>query len=233
MALPWQFASLATIQSIYWDDNFAALGALTPIPCSVTGTNTLALAPLANTPTVVSYANYSLFTGIVSVTNSGAVTAQVGSLAALNVYKDTFAGPVLLTGGELVANTAIGLLYDSALNTGAGGFHLQYLSANATVKSLQIGNTISTITDARSTVASITWTSIVPQASQDHAVTLTGCSVGDVVMIGPPASVTAGIVVTGYIPNAGTVNVRAANITGSTITPAAANYRVASMRFSP
>lgn len=233
MALPIQFASLATIQSIYWDQNYAALGALTPIPCSVSGTNTLALTPLANTPTVAAYANYSLFTGIVSVTNSGAVTAQVGALSALPVYVDTLAGPVALSGSELVALTAFSLLYDSALNSGNGGFHLQTISAQLAVSSIKIGNSISSITNALSTVASITWTSIVPQASQDHAVTLTGCSIGDVVMIGTPASITAGIVVTGYIPNAGTVNVRAANITGSTITPAAANYRVAAMRFSP
>jgi hypothetical protein len=124
MALPYIFASVTTIATPQFDANFAALGALTPIPCSVTGTNALGLTPLANTPTVPAYQNYMQFTGVAANTSSGTITAQVGSLAALNVYVDTAAGLVQASTGQIVQNTSFTLMYDSTLNTGSGGFHL-------------------------------------------------------------------------------------------------------------
>lgn len=123
MALPITFASLTTIVSSYWDQNFAALGALTPIPCTVAGTDTLVLTPLANTPTVGSLQNYMQFTAIAGGTNTTAVTAQIGSLPVLPVYADTPSGPVPMTAGQIVANTAFTLMYDGTLNNGNGGFH--------------------------------------------------------------------------------------------------------------
>ena len=124
MALPVTFASLSTVTLSQFDQNFAALGALTPIPCGVAGTNALTLSPLANTPAVAAYANYMQFTGVASATSTGAVTAQVGSLPSLNVYVDTSSGPVQAT-TQIIIGTAFTLMYDSSLNSGAGGFHLQ------------------------------------------------------------------------------------------------------------
>ena len=77
-----------------------------------------------NTPSVPSYANYAVFSGVAAATNTGGTTVAVNSLSALTVYKDTVAGPVALSGGEIVAGNVLYLIYDSALNTGAGGFHL-------------------------------------------------------------------------------------------------------------
>ena len=124
MALPNTFAAQTSPQMVELDQNFAALGALTTIPSTATGTNTLALTVAANTPTVAAYANYQAFSFIAANTNTTATTAAVGSLAALNVYVDTSTGPVLTTGGEIRAGNLAVLTYDSALNTGAGGFHL-------------------------------------------------------------------------------------------------------------
>lgn len=129
MPLPYTFANLTTAQLSYLDANFSAVGALTPIPCAVSGTNALTLTPLANTPAVSSYVNYGIFTGVVVSTNTGATTAQVNSLAALPIYKDTSAGPAALTGGELVAGNVVYLVYDAALDGGNGGFHVDNLLA--------------------------------------------------------------------------------------------------------
>lgn len=129
MALPYIFGSQTQPNLTWLDSDFAAIGAITTIPCVVSGTNALTLTQAANTPTISAYANYLRLSGIVAVDNTGAVTAQLGSLGTLNVYKDTVAGPAALSGGELQAGNYIVLVYDSALNSGAGGFHVQVPSA--------------------------------------------------------------------------------------------------------
>ena len=128
MALPFLFANVSTLATPALDTNYAALGALTPIPCDVAGTNSLTLAPLASTPTVAAYSNYMQFTGIAVQTNTSSVSAIVNAVALLPVYKDTSGSPAVLTGGEIVATCAFGLLYDSALNSGNGGFHLMQIT---------------------------------------------------------------------------------------------------------
>jgi hypothetical protein len=68
------------------------------------------------------------FTGIAVNTNTSSVSAVVGTAGLLPVYKDTSGSPALLTGGEIVATCAFGLLYDSALNSSNGGFHLMQIT---------------------------------------------------------------------------------------------------------
>lgn len=125
MPLPITFGGLSgPIPLADLDANFAALGALTAIPCLVSGTNALTLTPAANTPTISGYFNYQPFTTIAVATNTGAVTAVGGSLAVLSVFKNAISGPAVLSGGEIVIGNLITLLYDAGLNSGAGGFHL-------------------------------------------------------------------------------------------------------------
>jgi hypothetical protein len=57
MALPTAFSNNTAPTGPELDGNFAAVGALTVIPCTVAGTNTLVLTPNANTPTINAYAN--------------------------------------------------------------------------------------------------------------------------------------------------------------------------------
>lgn len=125
MALPNTFANQTTPSMQELDQNFAAVGALTVLPCSVTGTNSINLTLLANTPSVAAYVNYMQFSGVFSGTSTGAMTARVGALPVLNVYKDTAAGPVLTAAGDGFVGNFFTLVYDRALNSGAGGFHLQ------------------------------------------------------------------------------------------------------------
>ncbi len=222
MALPFQFANVTTLVTTQIDANYNALGALTPIPCSVSGTNTITLTPLASVPTVAAYSNYMQFTGIAAATNTTTVQAQVGSLTALNVYKDTGSGPVLLTGNEIVASCSMVLLYDSALNAGNGGLHY---------KSSQVTTTV--LTNAVSASASISWPNIPAASSTTSTVVVTGSSVGDCVFLGTPASVPAGITFFGWVNNAGTVTIQALNVTAASITPVAGTYRAVAQRYTP
>jgi hypothetical protein len=195
MALPVTFASLSTVTLSQLDQNFNALGALTPIPCAVTGTNTLALAPAANTPTVAVLANYMQFTGVAANTNSGAVTANVNSLGPLNVYVDTPSGPVAVSSGQIVQNTLFTLMYDSTLNTGAGGFHL--LSAvvvgsflplgGGTLSGALVGTTITLSGPIKSAGATISGTSTLASVNASGNITGSG-------LIGTSATVTTSTV---------------------------------------
>lgn len=212
MALPFAFTGNTAPTGEQLDADLNALGALVPIPCAVSGTNAISLTPEANTPTPA-YAPYSQFSGIASATNESLVTAQVGSLAALAVYKDTIVGPVPLSGREIVLNTKLLLMYDPALNAGSGGFHL-ISPASANVRN-------------HNTVASIALGALAPQSGSIAAVLLAGTSVGDVVDIGFPASVSIGLAWLGYVPFAGTVTLNAFNMSAATITPNAGNYTVA------
>jgi hypothetical protein len=213
------FAAVTSEVTTSLDGNFNILSALTPIPVSVSGTNTLVLTSIQAAGSVTAYANYMQFAGVAVATNTGAVTAQFGSLAALSVYKDTLLGPEPLTGSEIVQNCELSLMYDSTLNSGAGGFHLQARSS-ATTRNL-------------SATGTITWSAILPGATQDQIVPLPGCLVGDIATLGPPASVPSGIMLSAYISGAGSVSVRAANVTsGSTITPASVVYRVGALGYN-
>ncbi len=130
MPLPFIFANVTSAHGSDLDNDFAALGALTPIPCTVAGSNALVLTPATDTPTIGAYENYQPFSGAAISANTSGVTISVGGLSALVVYEDTPAGPVALTGGEIQPGNFIYAVYDSALNSGAGGFHL--LTAPAT-----------------------------------------------------------------------------------------------------
>lgn len=228
MALPFTFANLSIAAMSDLDDNFAALGALTPIPCTIVGTNALTLTANANTPVVGSLSNYMQFTGIAPHTNTSSVTAAVGLISPLNVYKDTPAGPVVLSGGEIIANNAITLIYDSTLNTGAGGFHLQ------TGASTLIGQTIAvaalilgsgaTLNRLLSRQVTLTHTVMASFTTQDQTAVLTGLLATDLVEVAVPATCASvsGLVYSAYAAAAGTVAVRAANISNGAITPPSA-----------
>jgi hypothetical protein len=241
MALPTLFANNTAPTGPQLDADLAALGALTLLPGTITGTNTLTLTLLTNVPTISAYANYMTFTGIAAATNTGATTVQVGSLAALNVYKDTAAGPVVLSGGEIRANCTISLRYDSALNSGSGGFHLisQTAPAGGTVSELvnfsagiEVGSTTSTITRFFSRLATINWAVVAAQGANTSLVA-SGNSINDSIVVGPPASVVPGTAFFAYSAAAGTIAVVAMNITAGTLTPFNGVYRLTTIGGTP
>ena len=124
MPLPVIFGPLTTINTPQFDQDFAALGQFVNIAGTIAGTNALVLTPSATAPSINSYSPGQVFSGIATATSTGPVTMRIAPNAVLNVYIDTFAGPVVLKGGEIVQNNAVSFAYDPTLNSGAGGFHL-------------------------------------------------------------------------------------------------------------
>lgn len=220
MSLPTTFTGNITPTGEELDGNFAAVGALVPIPCAVSGTNVITLTPNANTPALTAYAPYSQFTGIAAGTNgAGGVTAQVGSLSPLGVYKDSQAGPIALSGKEIVLNTKLWLMYDPTLNSGAGGFHLI--------------SPVALSTRDLTTTASISITAIPPFSGSTATVALGGCSIGDIVSLGFPSLSSIGLAWSGYVNNAGTVTLNVFNLFSvATVTPNAGVYTVNARGFT-
>lgn len=236
------------------DNNFTTFGALVPIPCAIAGTNTLTLtqnaAGLVPAPAISAYTTNMLFTGVATATNTGPVTAAVGAIAALSVYKDTVGGPVLLAGGEIVANNAISLRYDSALGGGAGGFHLVSATQNTasaiSPSSVQV-NAGATLTNLLSGTVALTFTATPGWSSQDQTFTLTGLPpaiplVGDFVQVVGPSLAATGV---GYqamvtavgslssVASVATVNVRLINSASASLASNSGTYRYRAERYVP
>lgn len=210
------------------DNNFTTFGALVPIPCSISGTNTLTLtqnaAGLVPTPTIQAYSTDMMFTGVAAGTNTGPVQATVGSVGLLNVYKDTSAGPVLLAGGEIVAANAISLRYDAALNSGAGGFHLTSSTATSgaaiSPSSVQV-NGNSTLTNMVSGNSPTLTFSLTPGwSSQDQLFSITAAltpvgilpAVGDFVQVNPPSIGATGVDYRGFVVGAGSLSLSSVSV---------------------
>lgn len=240
-----QFANDTTPALSDLDQNFNAAFVLTPIPCSVAGTNALTLtqnaAGQAASGVIAAYANGLAICGIAAQTNSGAATAALGALPALNIYKDSISGPIVLAGNEIVAACSFTLKYDSALNSNAGGWHL---IANITTS----GNTITpalvrpsvgvvfggaTLTGIGRTTSSVTFTAILPNATQDQTVAVVGVAVSQAIVLSLPPPVSAGLQFQYYI-SSGTVTVRASNNTSNvTITPGIVPLQLSIMAITP
>lgn len=281
MSLPTLFANLTLATGAELDGNFAALGAISTIPCGVTGTNNIALTPLDNTPTVPAYLNYMQFSGIAAGDNTGAVTAGINSLPSLPVYKDTPAGPVLLTGTEIQQGCLFVLTYDSALGAG-GGFHVQtginssagtYLPLAGGTLTGVLAGTAMTLSGVGSvaglnssggvngvsltgvsiastgglsggsltigggsimkgmlatSIAAITLTAILPNTSQDQAIVFAGLNLRDTIMMGLPSLNVVGVSYNAFASAAGTLTLRAFNVTTGTI----AGITLAGVRFT-
>jgi len=230
MPLSTIFANLTSAAGAQLDQVLAQLGAITPIPCTVSGTNVLVLTPAANTPTIPAYANYLQVTGITAVSNTGAVTVNVASLGVVNVYKDTLSGPAALVGGELVANCAFVLFYDSTLNGNTGGFHLTagpfisgsylLLSGGTVTGTANIAHVIATtdlkvpstgiaITRILSATASLAFGNIAQNNAATFNIAVAGAQLGDAAFITMPAGLAAsgGFTIVSCVSSANTVNI--------------------------
>jgi hypothetical protein len=90
-----------------------------------------------------------------------------------------------------------------------------------------VAGTGATVTSVLTATSTIDFSSISANTTSDSSgITVTGAAVGDAVMVGVPATIASGLVVTGYVSAADTVKVRAANVTASPIDPASGSFRV-------
>lgn len=235
-----QYAAASTATGASLDQDFQLVGAVAPMPCVVAGTNALTLTQqtsgaagsVATTIAITAYQTGMQFCGIAALTNTGATTAAVGALLALNVYKPSPSGPVVLSGGEFVVGCAFTLLYDATLNSNVGGFHLiasVLAIAGATITpalvqptvGLQLGgSTSATLTAVKNASATLTFGAIVPNQTADQLFGVTGLLASDRIAWNFPQPNSAGLIITGFVVSAQTLGVRFANVTASsTITP--------------
>jgi len=84
----------------------------------------------------------------------------------------------------------------------------------------------STITKALSASASLDFGSISTASQASLTITVTGAAVGDEVIMALPAAPAAGLVFNAFVSAANTVTIRASNISGASVDPAAATYGV-------
>lgn len=124
MNAPFTFANFppGNFPAADWDESWAFSNAIGNIACSAAGANAIALTPLATSPTVPAYQQLAKFTFIAAANNTGPVTIKVGSLTALAAYDST--GTQISQAGEIAVNQYYEAVYDSALNSSAGGFHV-------------------------------------------------------------------------------------------------------------
>ena len=83
-----------------------------------------------------------------------------------------------------------------------------------------------TVTKILTATASLDFPSISAASQADLTITVTGAATGDEVIMSLPAAPTAGLVFNAFVSATNTVTIRASNITGSPINPAAASFGV-------
>lgn len=226
------FKSVTSATGEQLDDNLTAVSNQAPIPCTVSGTNDITLTQEADTYTVTAYGNNMQLSGVAAGSNSTAMTARLGSLAALNVYKDSGSGPIALTGGELVAGNAFTLFYDLTLNSGAGGFHLFSSTGLSTTainpSTIQLGSG-QVLNRYLTRTVSVSFSVFDPFSSQQSIIALAGVGVNDAVQVGPPSMANSMLSFYGFVPASGSVTLRAVNAGSVSVTLAAGLFRVTGM----
>lgn len=105
-----------------FDNMFSDLGAATVVPCTATGTNSIALAELSNKVAPSSYANHQLFAFVAAATSTGSVTVNFNSIGAKNLYHQN--GTTQVGSGDIVSGAFYVVAYYASLNSGSGGFYL-------------------------------------------------------------------------------------------------------------
>ncbi len=131
MPLPVTFSTLAAPSQplSLFDTQFAAVAALGAIPCTATGTNTIALTPFANAPTITSYPDLQpSFVFVAQATTTALATINVSGVGARNAYK--WNGQAQCGAGDIVAGGIYRATPVLALNSGAGGFLIDTIGIN-------------------------------------------------------------------------------------------------------
>jgi len=95
-----------------------------------------------------------------------------------------------------------------------------------------VGSTGLTLENVLGASAALNFASIAAAAQEDLTITVTGAAANDAVILGLPVAPTAGIVFNAFVSAADTVTVRATNITGSSVDPASATYKVVVIKAS-
>jgi hypothetical protein len=123
-AFPTTFATLAGGNQplSLLDTMFGVVGNMAQVMCTATGTNTIALTPITNMPTQGAYQNYQEYGFVAAATSTSSVTINVSGVGALPLYLND--GATQASTNSLLINAYYLIIYNSALNSGGGGFQL-------------------------------------------------------------------------------------------------------------
>jgi hypothetical protein len=138
---------------LLWDQSLADMGNLGMIPCTAAGTNAVTLTPMASafTPNVSSPPQQlQHFTFVAAATSTGLVTIN-----GLKLYKED--GATQAAANDLLINVLYGIVYNSALNSSAGGYQIAF-PVTSIVNPVISGATITGSTITTSTYNGNTWT---------------------------------------------------------------------------
>lgn len=153
MALPVTFGPLTAASMGQLDQDFAAVGALTTLACTATGTNAIVLTPAANQPTVNGYGlpNPLKFGFTAPAATTGAVTLEVLALGFLPVFVPSGAQA---TSGTLQSGQYYEVTYTTgaSYNSGNGAWVLSSfqpatgitVAGNASAAGLKVANNAAT-----------------------------------------------------------------------------------------
>lgn len=145
-------------------------------------------------------------------TTATTIRVEIGDLQSTKLAMGSAA--TIYTAGNTLASFAAGRTESEALTTGD-------LSVGG-------GTVVKKILTAS---ASLNFPSISANSYSDLTITVTGASVGNAVFLGLSSAATAGIIYQAFVSATDTVTVRAYNVTGSAIDPAAMTHRVVVFKY--
>jgi len=121
MTYPTIFANLAggTQPASLLDTMYNICGNQGNIGCTAAGTNAITLTPNTNQFLPAAYVNFQMATFVAGATSTGVVTIQIGALGFVNLYN---ANGVQSNANDIASGTLYTVVFNQALNSGAGGF---------------------------------------------------------------------------------------------------------------
>lgn len=123
MVLPRIFADVPTdtlVPGGDLDDDLDNVASMAIMPCTASGTNTIALLPFAGLPVISAYADYLQFAFQAAFASTGNVTVNFAGLGALPWYQAD--GTTQMGAGNVAQHGFYVLAFVQSLNSGAGGF---------------------------------------------------------------------------------------------------------------
>lgn len=131
------FANVTVGHTPDLDFNFNLLAKLITIPCTASGTNTIALAPVGNVPAIAAYTDQTpQFSFFAAASSTGAMTLDYNGLGAKKVYKNN--GQTLAGNNDFISGALYRVVFEQALDGGTGGFIItnQSVFSNTTAGSV-------------------------------------------------------------------------------------------------
>lgn len=132
MAYPTIFANLAAGNQplALFDTMFQQVAAMVAIPCTASGTNTIALTSIGTAPTLAAYSNFNFFAFKAVATSTGSVSLNFNGLATLPAFREDASTPI--GSGDIVINQHYIAMFSQSLNAGGGGFCVQKAALEVT-----------------------------------------------------------------------------------------------------